>query len=336
MRKKQDFSNKQVAIVGIGRNGSRLAELLLKLKINKLRLIDGDVLEKSDCGKQCPLFLKSKTLISKSNEAARILSDKYKQAEISYNTDNLNYINGERLLENCELICDCTDNWLSRNTINFLINKKNSKLKSKYWIYCGALKQIAMVSTLQRGKTPCWQCWNSSKEIDCQSCSVVGYDVKAGDKITKLVSEEVVRILKNKQPKFLFNLIVYNSEFNKLNLMKLESSARCELCKGKDNYFSKRNVQKKEKRISTLCGNNQYQITNGNLALDFNKLEKTIKKNNGKIVDNVAIFDIDKKSQAVVFSNARMLIRSFDSRQAEKINDTLMKIFKRGKGVAPL
>ena len=119
---------KKVVIVGIGALGTVAAELLARAGIGSLRLIDRDVVEESNLQRQI-LFTEKDVGKSKSVMAAEKLKEINSLIKIESYPLHLDPKNVS-LLQDADLVLDCTDNLETR----FLINDHCRKEKIP-WIY---------------------------------------------------------------------------------------------------------------------------------------------------------------------------------------------------------
>ena len=125
------LKNKKVSIIGIGGLGCTAALLLSRQGLN-LTLIDGDIIEESNLERQI-LFTKN-DLSKPKVEIAKEKIKGFSSVETIFDTITEKNVN---LLENSDIILDCTDNMETRQIIdNFCKDKKIP------WIYSGGVAEI--------------------------------------------------------------------------------------------------------------------------------------------------------------------------------------------------
>ncbi len=226
-----------VAIIGIGALGTVCADLLARAGINLL-LIDRDIVELTNLQRQS-LFdeqdiNKSKALTAQNKLKLINSAINIKAEPIHLNPNNI------ELLNNYDVIVDCTDNLKTR----FLINKY-CKLNNKPWIYGAAIKDKGYVMTITN--TPCLECF--IKPAQLETCETAGVLNTTTHFIGTIQAQHVFDLLNNKPNKELFHL-------NKLHLTKLSvsQSQNCQICKN--------NFKMPEETAKTIkfCGRNLYQI----------------------------------------------------------------------------
>ena len=122
------FSSK-IAIVGLGGLGCPLALYLASSGILNLALIDHDKVEYSNLNRQV-LFNENEIGQSKIKLVKKKLlkiNQNIKIKDINFKLDNNNI---DKILDKYDIICDCSDNFTTRFTINKYCQKNNKVLIS--------------------------------------------------------------------------------------------------------------------------------------------------------------------------------------------------------------
>jgi len=183
---------KAVAIVGLGCVGSRTARLL-KGKA-RLLLIDFDDVRIENLG--CQLYS------SKDFKEKKAIATAKKTKGIAI-VKKLTAKNAAATLGKASVIVDCTDDWQARKTIDDYCKKAG-----KPWIYAGALRSQAMVSTITNpGNFAKW-----AKKTPRVSCHVVGISTKACEWAAKTQSGEVRALLKGRELQLDGKIAFYDAE----------------------------------------------------------------------------------------------------------------------------
>lgn len=116
------LASKTIAVIGAGGLGGHLAELIARLGIGKLIIIDGDVFEESNLNRQ--RFSNENNLGKpKALEAKRELEKINSQVDIIAVHDTISKANGEDLLEGADLVLDGVDNARTRLLLEDLCNQ---------------------------------------------------------------------------------------------------------------------------------------------------------------------------------------------------------------------
>lgn len=106
----------KVAVVGCGGLGGHIIEMLARLGIGHLTLIDGDVFEASNLNRQL-LSLPDNLGQPKTEEAARRVRQVNPDITLSTHQTLLDTGNAKDLLEGHDVICDALDNMSSRRIV---------------------------------------------------------------------------------------------------------------------------------------------------------------------------------------------------------------------------
>lgn len=118
------LQKKRIGIVGCGGLGGHLIELLARLGVGTLRVIDGDVFEPSNLNRQ---LLSSPDLLGKEKAAAaaahitRINPDIQVECFVSF----LDETNADTLIQGCDVILDALDNISSRKMLANACSRAN-------------------------------------------------------------------------------------------------------------------------------------------------------------------------------------------------------------------
>ena len=107
---------KRVLVVGCGGLGGHLIEMLARIGIGALRVVDGDVFEPSNLNRQ--LLSEVSTLgLSKAKAAAVRVSRVNPEVEVEAVAENMTEVNVHALLQGCDAVLDGLDNIESRRVL---------------------------------------------------------------------------------------------------------------------------------------------------------------------------------------------------------------------------
>ena len=165
------LSKVKVGIVGVGGIGCPLTQYLVSSGIKELLLVDGDVVEKSNLNRQILFNLNDigKKKVNVAKEKLRLINDECKIDTIDMNLDLKNI----KFLNQCSIIVDATDNWLTSKLLNEYCLKKSIN-----FLYSSALKhdvQIILFNNTKENEHLCLNCIFPNKDdVDLPRCSSVG------------------------------------------------------------------------------------------------------------------------------------------------------------------
>ena len=107
---------KRVLVVGCGGLGGHLIEMLARIGIGALRVVDGDVFELSNLNRQ--LLSEVPTLgLSKAKAAAARINRVNPEVEVEAVAENMTEVNVHELLQGCDAVLDGLDNIESRRVL---------------------------------------------------------------------------------------------------------------------------------------------------------------------------------------------------------------------------
>jgi adenylyltransferase/sulfurtransferase len=217
--------NARVCLVGVGGLGSPVALKLVGMGVGFLRVIDRDIVSRSDLHRQY-LYDVDSIGLPKVEVLLQKLSRLNPDVTIDPVPESLNSINAEELLAGMDVIIDGLD----RPEPRYIVNRTCNRLKIPY-VFGAAIEAFGNVSTLLPGRTFCLECFMSGlQDEDLPACGVVGVHPSVLGIVSSVQVSEAVRVLTGREPK-LFNKLLYvdlrEFEFNILDIPSLES---CKVC----------------------------------------------------------------------------------------------------------
>ena len=211
------LKNSCAIIIGMGGLGCPLAETLCRAGIGKMLIIDDDTIDESNLQRQS-LFTpndisQSKALVAKAklNQInafcdviaiqARLTADNYQQMVEQAKINSLS-----------KLICDCTDNFKTRDLINTIAVKSNLSLLS-----ASAIAQTGQLAlfTPQQG---CYHCANSG--VLASTTQIIG----------NLQAQAALSFLGLGINPIAQTLLLWNGKTMNLKKLHYRKDANCEIC----------------------------------------------------------------------------------------------------------
>src|SRR5256714_9945886 len=143
--------NSRVLIIGCGALGSAQAEALARAGVGNLRIADRDFVEFSNLQRQT-MFTENDAAnrLPKAIACANHLGEINSEINIEPEIADVNYSNIERLIAQCDVVVDGTDNFATR----YLINDACVKHKVN-WIYGAAVGSYGVTMTIKPSDSPC-------------------------------------------------------------------------------------------------------------------------------------------------------------------------------------
>jgi len=165
------LQKQKITIIGLGGIGCPTAQYLVSAGVKKLKLIDGDIIQKTNLNRQILYSIKD---IGKSKVkiAKKKLNNINPECNIGAIFSLLESKNINKYLNNSSLIIDATDNWKSMILINkYCVNKSIPLVSSSV---VGFDSQVTLFNNLPKEHL-CLQCiFPNKKEPDLARCDSIG------------------------------------------------------------------------------------------------------------------------------------------------------------------
>lgn len=164
----------RVALVGAGGLGSPAAFYLAAAGVGSLRLIDDDVVERSNLQRQI-LHRDDRIGARKVDSAAATLSALNPTVRIEPVAERLSADNAAGLFADCDVVIDGADNFLTRHLVNAVCLQLG-----KPWVYGAVHRFEGQVSVFDpragRGAAPCYRCLfpEAPSAADAPNCAEAG------------------------------------------------------------------------------------------------------------------------------------------------------------------
>jgi adenylyltransferase/sulfurtransferase len=144
----------RVLIVGCGALGSAQAESLARAGVGNLRIVDRDFVEASNLQRQT-MFTERDALerTPKAIAAANHIREFAAGIAVEPEIADVNNSNIERLIKDCDVVLDGTDNFATRYLINDACVKHEID-----WIYGAAVGSYGVTMTIRPHQTACLRC----------------------------------------------------------------------------------------------------------------------------------------------------------------------------------
>jgi molybdopterin/thiamine biosynthesis adenylyltransferase len=213
------LAKKHAVVIGGGGLGSNSANLLVRMGIGSIDVIDDDIVDitnlhrtsvfsELDIGKSKALILQQR--LQRVNTMVHVNGIKQKVT-----SENI-----ESLVRHADVIIDGTDNI----PLRLLINEVSIQNKIP-WVYAGVYGTVGMVMGILPKKTPCFQCITQNiPDLSTQETPVLGSLPAA---IAAIQSNETIKVLLGRQPSGLIIYDVWNQCFDTLDIKR---NPYCPMC----------------------------------------------------------------------------------------------------------
>ena len=179
--------NSYITIIGMGGLGCSVFMYLARMGVTNFKIIDYDIVETSNLARQV-LYNENSVGKYKVDVASKTIKKIDKAINVKTIKEKVIEDNIEKLLNDCEIIIDCTDNLESRRLIANYTVQKNRKL------IVGAVEGFkGWIMNIQSNKTSCYnQIFKNMKDEDINKIGVVGSVVGT---IGTIMATETIKII---------------------------------------------------------------------------------------------------------------------------------------------
>lgn len=305
----RQLANSRVLIIGCGALGSAQAESLARAGVGTLRIVDRDFVEASNLQRQT-MFTESDAedrlpkAIAASNHIGKMNSDVKVEAEVI----DVNHSNLERLVKECQLVLDGTDNFETRYLINDACVKHNIN-----WIYGAAVGSYGVTMTIRPNQSPCLRCVfeEPPPAATAPTCDTAGVIMPIINVVAAVQISEALKLLTGNADdlhRSLMQFDVWRNEWRRIN--PGEPRPDCQTCGRRE--FTTLSATSND-FAAVLCGRNAVQISPASpMQIDFKSLAERLRAA-GEVKFNEYLLRFrTREFEVTVFKDARSIITGTD------------------------
>ncbi|BAB67376.1 HesA/MoeB/ThiF family protein [Sulfurisphaera tokodaii] len=217
----QKLKELKVTVVGCGALGSTLVELLTRIGVGYIKVIDADIVEISNLHRTL-LFTekdvgKPKALVCK--ERAKEINN---EVEIEAITDIIDETNVEELVKDSHYVFDALDNLYFRLLLNDACVKHSIPL-----IYGGVMGEYSSVKLVLPYKNACLSCFLNYEGEEENVCETIGTLDTIVTTTASLQVQLMLNHLRGEEDNNLYYFDFRNMRFDKI---KIERNEKCQAC----------------------------------------------------------------------------------------------------------
>ena len=298
----------RVLIVGCGALGSAHAESLARAGVGNLRIVDRDFVEPSNLQRQT-MFTESdaEQRLPKAIAAANHLRQINSEIEIEPHVLDVNYSSIERLLDQCDLVIDGTDNFATRYLLNDACVKHNVN-----WIYGAAVGSYGVTMTICPRETPCLRCVfeEAPPAASAPTCDTSGVIMPIINIVSAVQVAEALKLLTGQVHDLhgsLMQFDVWRNEWRRIGTgSRRENCPTCAL----GQYET---LSTPAEGAAVLCGRDAIQISPSQpTRINFSSLAERLRRA-GEVKFNEYLLRFRTGNfELTVFQDARSIIRGTD------------------------
>ena len=266
--------NAKACLIGVGGLGVPIATKLVGMGIGFLRIVDRDVVSRSDLHRQ-HLYDADCVGQPKVEIAQQKLNRLNPDVKLDPIPESLNSNNAEEIISGMDVVIDGLD----RPEPRYLVNRTCNKLKVPY-VFGAAIEAFGNVSTLMPGQTFCLECFMPGlKDEDLPVCGVVGVHPSVLGMVSSVQVSEAVRLVIGQEPK-LFNKLLYidlrELEFNVLDMQAVDS---CRVCGAQPDGLPEEITDRLFEETCARDGRRNFVLSpKERITIDLKKLGRLLKK----------------------------------------------------------
>jgi adenylyltransferase/sulfurtransferase len=222
----QALKNARVAVVGVGGLGSVSAQQLAAMGVGYLRLIDRDVVARSDLHRQY-LYDDLEVGIPKVEAAARRLGRLNPRIEIDPIATSLSPHNAEQLVQEVDVVIDGLDRVAPR----YVLNRAAVRHGIPY-VFGAAISSYGNLTTVVPHDTPCLECFYSGLDDEqLDKCAVVGVHPSVLGTIASLQVAEAVSLITQRPARLKGRLLYVDLKSLAFDFVDIVRNEQCPACR---------------------------------------------------------------------------------------------------------
>ena len=293
-------------IIGCGALGSAHAESLARAGVGKLRIVDRDFVEASNLQRQTMFTERdADERIPKAVAAANHIQEINGEIEVESEVADVNHSNIERLVKDCDVVLDGTDNFATRYLINDACVKQEIN-----WIYGAAVGSYGVTMTIRPHQTPCLRCVfeEAPPAASAPTCDTAGVIMPIISVVAAVQVAEALKLLTGQTEalhRTLMQLDVWRNEWRKIN--PGPPSPDCPTCAvGRFETLEAASGD----FAAVLCGRNAVQISPAQATqLNFEELAERLRVTGEVKFNDYLLRFRTGEFELTVFQDARSIIR---------------------------
>ncbi|HEX7998600.1 MAG TPA: ThiF family adenylyltransferase [Pyrinomonadaceae bacterium] len=296
-------------IVGCGALGTAQAEALARAGVGRLRIVDRDFVEASNLQRQT-MFTEQDAQERTPKAAACVRHLALINSEIQTEAviADVNHTNIERLIEDCDVVLDGTDNFATR----YLINDACVKHKTN-WIYGAAVGSYGVTMTIRPHVSPCLRCVfeEPPPAASAPTCDTAGVIMPIIAVVAAVQTSEALKLLTGKTESLHNSLMQFDVWRNEWRSIRLgQPGADCRTCAHEEYGMLEAEAGD---FATTLCGRDAVQVSpRASVRVDLKALAERLRAA-GEVHLNPYLVRLQAGAyELTVFQDARAIIRGTD------------------------
>ncbi|HEX8494658.1 MAG TPA: ThiF family adenylyltransferase [Pyrinomonadaceae bacterium] len=301
--------NSRALIIGCGALGTAQAEALARAGVGRLRIVDRDFVEASNLQRQT-MFTEqdARERLPKAASCVSHLAQINSEIEAEAFVADVNHTNVERLIEDCDVVLDGTDNFATRYLINDACIKHETN-----WIYGAAVGSYGVTMTVRPRISPCLRCIfeEPPPAASAPTCDTAGVIMPIISVVAAVQVSEALKLLIGQTESLhgaLMQFDVWRNEWRRIKLG--QPNPDCQTCAKEE--FRMLEAEASD-FTSVLCGRDAVQVNPRHAAsIDLRVLAERLRAT-GEVQVNPYLLRLQAGDyELTVFQDGRAIIRGTD------------------------
>ncbi|MET1159781.1 MAG: ThiF family adenylyltransferase [Thermoprotei archaeon] len=319
----------RIVVLGCGATGTAQAEILARMGIGFIRVVDQDYVDLSNLPRT-RLFTEkdAEKALPKAIACANRIREIDPTIEVEPVIEKIGPNNIEKLIRDVDIVIDGLDNLHTR----FIVNDACVKL-GKPWVFVGFASWYGNTILIDPNRGPCFRCIVPVKMLEREergdACEILGAVYPAISLLTSISATLVIKHLLGLTSSSDYEtLYIINGKDLSIEKITIKKNPNCLTCRRRIYEF----IEKREARnVARICGSNAVEINPPKeLNIDFEKLAKNISRRYNILAVNpyTIKIKISDTIYMILFRNGRAVIDGIiDVDKARSIYDDVMRLY---------
>ena len=218
----QKLKGSTVLMVGAGGLGSPMLIQLASMGIGRIRIIDRDVVSRTDLHRQY-LYREADAGRPKVEVAIRRLREINPAISVEGFAETVTLEGLMRHIKGVDVVLDGLDGMMAR----YAVNRAAFKMKVPY-VFSSAVEMFGDVSTIVPGRTPCLECFFGGLTDDSTpKCAVVGVHPAVLGVVASIAVSEAVKLITGAEPSLASRLLFVDLRHFSFDTINLAKNPKC-------------------------------------------------------------------------------------------------------------
>ncbi len=221
----QKLLDSHVVILGLGGLGSPVAMYLATAGIGEITLLDDDEVELSNLQRQIVHLMSSQGL-AKVDSAASTMLGLNPDIKLNIIKQRLAEPELQKVIENCQVVADCSDNFETRFMLNRACFNQSVPLVSG-----AAIRWEGQLTTFMMNEaSPCYRCLYDEQSFTDQTCAQNGIVGPVVGIIGTMQALEIIKIITEAGQPAVAELTLFDGLENSFSKIKYAKKLDCPVC----------------------------------------------------------------------------------------------------------